>query len=130
MTRAGRAPPPTRRGGAGPMRGTPQRCDATEDMMERVRIVWSAFQRWARSLAPEQRARVVLPTWFTSPSGERWTARKMLRRCIEHCREHTRSIEQILADYRQRVAGGGHGGAGPPPAHRVWENGRGGGGGG
>ncbi len=88
------------------IRDADERCDATEDMVERVHIVWPAFQRWARSLAPEQRARVVLPTWFTSPPGERWTARKMLRRCIEHCCEHTRSIEQILTVYRRQVSTG------------------------
>lgn len=95
------------------------RCDATEDMVERVRIVWPAFQRWASNLTPQQRARNVVPTWFTSLAGERWTARKMLRRWIEHCREHTRSVEQILADYRQRVAGGDHEGAAAPQTERL-----------
>lgn len=80
-----------------------RRIDATEDVLERLRIAWPAFQRWARSLPPELRSRVVTPTWFTERKDERWTARKMLRRCIEHCREHTRSIERILAAYRNRA---------------------------
>ncbi len=84
------------------IRDADARCDATENMVERVTIVWPAFQRWARSLTAEQRARVVAPTWYGGPPGERWTARKMLRRCSEHCREHTRSIERILVDYRGR----------------------------
>jgi len=83
------------------------RCDATEDMRERVRIVWRAFQQWARSLTPAQRERVVVPTWYAHAEyAERWTARKVLRRCIEHCREHTRSIERLLEDCRSRAPGG------------------------
>ncbi len=92
------------------VRGTPRilqdtydRIGATENMLERLRIVWPAFQHWARSLTPDLRSRVTTPAWWTEREGERWTARKMLRRCIEHCREHTRNIEQILADYRQRT---------------------------
>ena len=79
-----------------------RRIDATDDQIERVRIVWLAFQRWTRSLTSDLRGRVTVPTWWTHIAGERWTARKMLRRCIEHCREHTRSIEQILVAYRER----------------------------
>src|SRR3989304_6050048 len=37
------------------IRDADERCDATEDMMERVRIAWSAFPRRARSPAPGQR---------------------------------------------------------------------------
>ncbi len=82
-----------------------RRCDATEDQVERVRIVWPAFQRWARSLTSEQRGRVTVPTWWSRRPGERWSARKMLRRCTEHCREHARSIERILADFNARRGG-------------------------
>lgn len=88
--------------------GTPQilqdtsdRIDATENMLERLGIVWPAFQHWARTLTPELRSRIATPAWWTERQGERWTARKMLRRCIEHCREHTRSVEHILEDYRR-----------------------------
>lgn len=79
------------------------RIDATEDIVERLRIVWPAFQQWARSLTPALRGRITIPSWFTERKDERWSARKMLRRCIEHCREHTRNIEQILAAYRAAV---------------------------
>lgn len=87
-----------------------RRIDAADDPIERVRIIWPAFQRWARSLTADLRGRVTVPTWWTHLAGERWTARKMLRRCIEHCREHTRSIERILIAYRAasgRVPGAG-----------------------
>lgn len=79
-----------------------RRIDATEDMVERLRIVWPAFQQWARGLTDDVRGRVTVPTWFTERTEERWSARKMLRRCIEHCREHSSSIEQILAAYHYR----------------------------
>lgn len=79
-----------------------RRIDATEDMVERLRLVWPAFQRWARSLTDDQRSRVIVPAWFTDRKDERWSARKMLRRCIEHCREHTRNTEQILEAYHFR----------------------------
>ena len=81
------------------------RIDATEDVVTRLTIVWGAFQHWARSLTREQRERIVVPVHHAS-HPERWTARKMLRRCIEHCREHTRSIEQILADSRRQPGAG------------------------
>ena len=87
------------------IRDADARCDATEDLVERVRIAWPAFQHWARSLTREQRERIVVPVHHAS-HPERWTARKMLRRCIEHCREHTRSIEQILADSRRQPGAG------------------------
>lgn len=74
--------------------------DGTADAVERVRIVWPAFQRWARSLSPDLRSRMTVPAWFTERKHEQWSARKMLRRCIEHCREHTRTIEQILVAHR------------------------------
>lgn len=80
-----------------------RRLHATEDQVERLQIIWPAFRVWARSLTPELRRRVTIPTWWTRVAGERWTARKMLRRCLEHCREHTRSIERILAAYRAQA---------------------------
>lgn len=81
---------------------TDDRIDATEDMVERLRLVWDVFPRWTRDLSPEQRARMTVPTWFTQITDERWTARKMLRRSIEHCREHTLNVERILAAYHGR----------------------------
>lgn len=59
-------------------------------------VVWEAFQEFARTLPPEWLGRVVIPDWYAS-IPERWTARKMLRRCIEHVREHTHNIRGILA---------------------------------
>ncbi len=82
--------------------GVDRRIDAREDMVERLRIVWPTFQQWARSMTDDLRGRVTVAAWFTERKNERWSARKMLRRCIEHCREHTGSVEQILAAYHSR----------------------------
>lgn len=88
--------------GPGPLaaliRDADAQIDATENSAQRLRIVWEAFPRFARSLSPRHLAQIAVPTWHTRVS-ERWTARKMLRRCIEHIREHTLSIEKILQAY-------------------------------
>jgi uncharacterized damage-inducible protein DinB len=70
--------------------------DASSDGAEQVRIAWDAFQRFSRALDGDALARTFVPTWFCSISTERWSARKALRRCIEHCREHTWVIERAL----------------------------------
>ncbi len=76
--------------------------DAHPEMVgECLDVVWEAFQDFARTLPPEWRSRVVIPGWYAS-IPERWTARKMLRRCIEHCREHTHNIRCILAAREER----------------------------
>lgn len=94
------------------IRAADARIDATEDVAQRLQIVWEAFPRFARGLTPAQLAQMTMPTWHTR-IAERWTARKMLRRCIEHCREHTRNIERMLATYSRR---GGEADAGAPVA--------------
>lgn len=94
------------------IRAADARIDATEDVVQRLQIVWEAFPRFARGLTPAQLAQMTMPTWHAR-IAERWTARKMLRRCIEHCREHTRNIERMLATYSRR---GGAADAGAPVA--------------
>lgn len=69
-----------------------RRMDATADPVELLLMVREGFEAFFRSLQPECLNRVVIPTWFCDISTERWTARKALRRAIEHEREHTRSI--------------------------------------
>jgi uncharacterized damage-inducible protein DinB len=91
---------PTTQGMPGILDDADLRIDATADAVERVRIVWRAFQLWTRSLTPDLRSRITVASWFTERKDEQWSARKMLRRCIEHCREHTRTVEQILAARR------------------------------
>lgn len=64
---------------------------------ECVQVTWEAFQEFARALPPRWHGRVVTPTWYAY-LPERWSFRKVLRRAIEHCREHTRNICTLLAD--------------------------------
>lgn len=56
-----------------------------------------AYHRLGRLTEPEL-SRV------TSHRGEKWSARKMLRRFIEHDREHTAHIRNLLARYRRDSA--------------------------
>jgi len=70
--------------------------DASGDPVDQVRIAWDAFREFVRGLSEEARARVYVPTWFCAIASERWTVRKALRRCIEHCREHAGVVQRAL----------------------------------
>ena len=72
-----------------------------------------------RQLTDEERSGVFYPTHWTEHPDESWTARKALRRFLEHEREHTAQVREILASQlkrggegagnrgRDRSAGGG-----------------------
>ena len=55
-----------------------------------------------RRLDERQRCEVFRPTHYTDHPEEEWTARKVLRRFVEHEREHTRQARAILAAYQAR----------------------------
>jgi len=93
---------PTEAGMPEVISGADHAVDASpEAVLDAIKVTWEAFRRFARGLAHDRRTRVVVPTWYAS-IPERWTARKMLRRSIEHCREHTRSVEQVLSAWESR----------------------------
>lgn len=52
--------------------------------------------RRLRALSDEERSGVFHPKRWTSSPGEPWTARKVLRRFLEHEREHTEQVREIL----------------------------------
>jgi uncharacterized damage-inducible protein DinB/predicted RNase H-like HicB family nuclease len=54
-----------------------------------------------RQLTEEERSAVIYPTAWTNHPEEPWTARKVLRRFVEHEREHTWQVREILAARRQ-----------------------------
>jgi hypothetical protein len=87
---------PDRAGMPGVIVRADRQIDASDHGAEQVRIAWDAFQEFARSLSEEARARVYVPAWFCAIASERWTVRKALRRCIEHCREHTWVVQRTL----------------------------------
>lgn len=49
-----------------------------------------------RALSAEERAGVFYPTAWTSHPDEAWTLRKVLRRFLEHEREHTGQVREVL----------------------------------
>ncbi|MBE3584509.1 MAG: DinB family protein [Limnochordaceae bacterium] len=73
-----------------------RRMDASNDPLARLVMVREEFERFFRGLDTERLSRAVVPTWFCQIQTEQWTARKALRRAIEHEREHTRSVLRTL----------------------------------
>ncbi|MBN1955872.1 MAG: DinB family protein [Anaerolineae bacterium] len=62
----------------------------------------TALARLAQLTAEERRA-VVYPTHWTTHPDEAWTARKALRRFLEHALEHTGQVRQVLAARRRHL---------------------------
>jgi predicted RNase H-like HicB family nuclease/uncharacterized damage-inducible protein DinB len=56
----------------------------------------TVFERF-RALTDAELGGVFTPTHFTRNPGEPWTARKALRRLLEHEIEHTRHVHEVLA---------------------------------
>jgi uncharacterized damage-inducible protein DinB/predicted RNase H-like HicB family nuclease len=54
-----------------------------------------------RDLSEAERSQVVYPAHWTDHPGEAWTARKALRRFLEHEREHTGQVREILEARRR-----------------------------
>lgn len=55
-----------------------------------------------RRLTEEERSRIFYPTRWTQHPDEPWTARKALRRFLEHEREHAAQVQAILAAWHLR----------------------------
>ncbi len=68
-----------------------------------------------RSLTEEQMSGVYHPSHWTKHPTEPWTARKVLRRFLEHEREHTSQIRETLNACEKHVSRP-HPGRAPPPA--------------
>ena len=56
-----------------------------------------------RALSAEERAAVFYPTAWTSHPDEAWTLRKVLRRFLEHEREHTGQVREVLELRRSAI---------------------------
>jgi uncharacterized damage-inducible protein DinB/predicted RNase H-like HicB family nuclease len=59
-----------------------------------------------RQLTKKERTDVFYPTGWTNHSEEPWTARKMLRRFLEHEREHTGQAREILEAWHAQLLAG------------------------
>ena len=56
-----------------------------------------------RQLTAEERSGVFYPSHWTDHPEEPWTARKVLRRFLEHEREHTAQVREILSSWRAHL---------------------------
>jgi uncharacterized damage-inducible protein DinB len=56
-----------------------------------------------RQLTGEELAAVTYPPHHTGHADEAWTARKALRRFVEHSQEHLEQVRHTLADYRAHL---------------------------
>lgn len=69
--------------------------DQPADIIERLSVIREIFGRRAREITPEKRSEVVRPTWTGRP-GEPWTLPKVLRRALEHEREHVQELSSAF----------------------------------
>jgi uncharacterized damage-inducible protein DinB/predicted RNase H-like HicB family nuclease len=77
---------------AGPLEGKEPVTDTEPaDVRERLTVIREVFLRHARSMPPEERGRIILPTWATRPD-EPWTLAKSVRRALEHELEHASDL--------------------------------------
>jgi hypothetical protein len=76
----------------GPLEGVEPVSDTEPaDVRERLDITRSIFERRVRAFGGDRRTEVVYPTWGERPD-EPWTLPKVMRRALEHEREHLAEI--------------------------------------
>ena len=69
--------------------------DADREPSSVLGVLRDAAIRRLRSLSPEER------TGVRTPRGEPWSARKVLRRFLEHEQEHLAQLRELLQRYRE-----------------------------
>ena len=72
-----------------------------DDVFEFIGMVREGVVERFRGLSEAERLAVHQPAHDTSKPDEQWTARKALRRMLEHEREHIDHIEEILDSWRR-----------------------------
>jgi len=75
-----------------------------EKIFEKLRAYRELAIRVLKSLSVEDRNKINVPRKWTKHKDEKWTAGKMLRRFLEHEREHIGTIEKTLSLYRRSIA--------------------------
>lgn len=71
------------------------------DLAGALAAIQDTAEQRLRAWTPEQRSRVFVPRHYSRYGDEEWTARKVLRRFVEHQREH---LAQLLT-LTERMAG-------------------------
>jgi len=74
-----------------------------EKIFEKLRVYRELAIRMLKSLSVEDRNRINVPKRWTKHKDEKWTAGKMLRRFLEHEREHIGTIDNTLNLYRKNI---------------------------
>lgn len=77
-----------------------QRMDQSQEPVERLLMVREGLESFFRTTPLDLLNRIVTPTWLCDIHTERWSGRKVLRRTIEHEREHARSVLRTLRRFR------------------------------
>jgi uncharacterized damage-inducible protein DinB len=78
----------------GPLGGVERITDEEPSgVRERLEAVREVLVRRAREVPPDERGKVIYPTWAERPD-EPWTLAKTLRRALEHEREHLAEIRK------------------------------------
>ncbi len=68
-----------------------------------LRMERSSEQQRLRQMGDRERTEVVFPTTWTTHPDEPWTARKALRRMVEHELEHAEHVHEVLRSWRAQL---------------------------
>jgi uncharacterized damage-inducible protein DinB/predicted RNase H-like HicB family nuclease len=76
---------------------------STEETFERLKRIRELAVHLLKTLSPTDRKRINIPKKYARYKDEKWTAGKVLRRFLEHEREHIDTIEKTLTLYKTNL---------------------------
>jgi uncharacterized damage-inducible protein DinB len=75
----------------------------SEEIFEKLKRYREIAVKILKNLTPAVRERINIPKKYTNFKDEKWTAGKVLRRFLEHEREHISTIEKTLTLYKTNL---------------------------
>ncbi len=73
-----------------------------KDLFSSLKKVRRVVIQRLKKLTPQELSEIIVPDYYTNHSDEKWSARKVVRRFLEHEAEHTENIQRILKLYLER----------------------------